>query len=149
MNKKVPSSLRMTYARAVALRRVTCGLTQASLGKAAGLSRTYVGRIESGATNVSIDTMEKLRATLWADSVDKPSYKTTVAQALVASRSQAEMSQERLSELAHVSVPFISAVERGMTNTSLDQIEILATVLRADPLRWLGLDAIPDSHELA
>lgn len=137
----------MSYARAVALQRGACGFTQATLGKAVGLSRTYVGRIESGATNVSIETLEKLRIALWPDEPDKTPYKAKVASSLVSSRLRAAMSQERLSELAHVSIPFISAVERGITNTSLDQIEVLAKVLHEDPMRWLGLENMVQESE--
>ena len=140
MNKTAQCSLRLTYAKAVALRREKYGLTQATLGKAVGLSRTYVGRIESGATNVSVETLEKLRTALWPDEADKTPYKAKIGMSLVSSRQRAEMSQERLSELAHVSIPFISAVERGITNTSLDQIEVLAKVLHEDPMRWLGVE---------
>lgn len=148
MNKKVSSSFRMTCVSALAKRRVAFGFTQAKLGKAVGLSRTYVGRIESGATNVSIETLEKLRTALWPDEADKTPYKSKLAKSLASSRLRAEISQERLSELAHVSIPFISAVERGLTNTSLDQIEVLANTLQEDPMRWLGLDAEPQNSEL-
>ena len=139
MNKTAQGSLRLRYAKAVALQREKYGLTQATLAKAVGLSRTYVGRIESGATNVSVETLEKLRTALWLDEADKTPYKAKIAKSLVASRQRAGMSQQRLSELAHVSIPFISAVERTITNTSLDQIEVLAAALAEDPMLWLGL----------
>lgn len=51
-------------------RRKAVGLSQEVLADLAGLHRTYVGAIERGERNVSIDNIEKLAHALEADVVD-------------------------------------------------------------------------------
>jgi len=46
--------------RAVRVARVECGLSQESLGEAAGLHRNYVGAIERGEINPTFRVLQKL-----------------------------------------------------------------------------------------
>lgn len=66
--KKLSGRLRL--ASNVRSRRQFLGLSQEALADAAGLHRTYVGSIERGERNVSIDNMERIAHALGWDLVD-------------------------------------------------------------------------------
>lgn len=51
-------------------KRKAAGISQEELADMAGLHRTYVGGIERGERNVSIDNIEKLAQALGADVAD-------------------------------------------------------------------------------
>jgi transcriptional regulator with XRE-family HTH domain len=51
-------------------RRRALGISQELLGELAGLHRTYVGGIERGERNVTIDNIERLAEALNADVVE-------------------------------------------------------------------------------
>jgi len=51
-------------------RRKAMGLSQEELADIAGLHRTYVGSIERGERNVSIDNIERLAVALELDVID-------------------------------------------------------------------------------
>ena len=55
---------RQLFANNLRKARATKGLSQEDLATLAGLHRTYVGSIERGERNVSIDNMEKLALAL-------------------------------------------------------------------------------------
>lgn len=61
---------RERFARNLKGRRLELGLSQESLAQACGLHRTYVGSVERGERNVSIDNMERLAKALEVDVVD-------------------------------------------------------------------------------
>lgn len=64
---KQPITARDRLALHLRARRKAVGLSQEVLADMAGLHRTYVGGIERGERNVSIDNIEKLARALDAD----------------------------------------------------------------------------------
>jgi transcriptional regulator with XRE-family HTH domain len=67
MNK---SSLRTLFAANLRRERESLGLSQDALARLAGLHRTYVGQVERGERNVSIDNIERLAQALGLDATD-------------------------------------------------------------------------------
>ena len=132
-----PNSLRTTLAIAMTTRRAQLGWSQRHLAKLAGVRGAYIGGVEAGSINVSLTNFERIRSALWPSTIGL-SVKNFLASRLLEAR--AKVSQERLAELAHVSISLIVAIEGGRSNTSLDQIEALAIALDTDPAIWLGLD---------
>ena len=65
--KNSSASARERLAFHLRARRKVVGLSQEVLADMAGLHRTYVGGIERGERNVSIDNIEKLARALDAD----------------------------------------------------------------------------------
>ena len=59
-----PSSSRAVLARNLRALREWCCLSQEGLADLAGLHRTYVGSVERGERNVSIDNIERLAIAL-------------------------------------------------------------------------------------
>jgi transcriptional regulator with XRE-family HTH domain len=56
----VPKDARRIFANNLRRARLALGLSQEDLAEKAGLHRNYVGSVERGERNVSIDNMEKL-----------------------------------------------------------------------------------------
>ena len=63
-------SLSASFAKVVKRERLARGLSQEALAHRAGLHRTYVGSIERGERNVSIDNIERLADALRLDVID-------------------------------------------------------------------------------
>jgi len=53
-------SLRKSFATNLRRERLSLGLSQEDLAHMAGLHRTYVGLVERGECNISIDNIERL-----------------------------------------------------------------------------------------
>jgi|SRR5471030_965108 len=135
--------LRAALAAKMAAKRAQKKMSQAALAKAVGMTRAYIGKVESSGTNVSLDTLERIRVVLWLGGESPERYKDSIARGVLEARANG-VSQERLAEIARVSVPYVSAVERALTNTSLDQIEQLADALKVDPLEWFDFGDLDD-----
>lgn len=63
-------SARERFARNMLRRRQELELSQEELAEVCGLHRTYVGSVERGERNVSIDNMERIAAALRSDVAD-------------------------------------------------------------------------------
>jgi transcriptional regulator with XRE-family HTH domain len=61
---KTEKSARLCYAESLRRLRIQKGLSQEALAELADLHRTYVGSVERGERNISIDNMEALAKAL-------------------------------------------------------------------------------------
>jgi len=68
--RRPTASARQRLAANIRSARKELGISQEELADLAGLHRTYVGSIERGERNVSIDNIERLATTLQLDVVD-------------------------------------------------------------------------------
>ena len=62
--KHSPSALRRNFALNMRRMREQLGLSQEALADAAGLHRTYIGSVERGERNISIDNIDRLAIAL-------------------------------------------------------------------------------------
>lgn len=71
MRTKNPAHIaRMIFARNLKEARAEARLSQEELADLAGLHRTYVGSVERGERNISIDNIERLASALKVDIKD-------------------------------------------------------------------------------
>ncbi len=68
--RKSHTPARLIFAHNLRKVRLEKGLSQEELGDIAGLHRTYVGSVERGERNISIDNMECLAGALGVELVD-------------------------------------------------------------------------------
>jgi transcriptional regulator with XRE-family HTH domain len=64
------SFLRRSFAANLRREREALGLSQQALANLAGLHRTYVGSVERGERNISIDSVEALARALGVEAAD-------------------------------------------------------------------------------
>ena len=65
--KNTIHNARIIFARNIKVFRTELNLSQEELADLAGLHRTYVGSVERGERNISIDNMERLASALNTD----------------------------------------------------------------------------------
>jgi len=63
-------SLRKSFATNLRRERLSLGLSQEDLAHMAGLHRTYVGLVERGECNISIDNIERLARALGVEATE-------------------------------------------------------------------------------
>lgn len=63
-------SARQIFSENVRSRRLAIGLSQEELGELASLHRNYIGGVERGERNISVDNMERLANALEAELAD-------------------------------------------------------------------------------
>jgi ribosome-binding protein aMBF1 (putative translation factor) len=63
-------SLRTRFAENLRVQRTKKGISQEGLAELAGFHRTFVSKVERGATSTSIDTIEKIARALNVDPVE-------------------------------------------------------------------------------
>ena len=59
-----PKSARLCFAENLRIRRLKLGLSQEAFAELANLHRTYIGSVERGERNISIDNMEAIAQAL-------------------------------------------------------------------------------------
>jgi len=64
MRRKKPSKTRILFAKNVRQRRESLELSQEMLAHRCGLHRTYVGAVERGERNISVDNMQAIATAL-------------------------------------------------------------------------------------
>ena len=64
VNYRVSQSARQLFSQSVRKARLAKGLSQEDLAELASLHRNYIGGVERGERNISIDNMEKLAKAL-------------------------------------------------------------------------------------
>lgn len=57
----------MSFARLLKAERLAGGISQEALAELAGLHRTYVGSVEHGERNITVDNMEELTHAMGLD----------------------------------------------------------------------------------
>lgn len=67
---RVRHGIRHVFAASVRKERHAKGLSQEALAELCGLHRTYVGSVERGERNISIDNMERIAAALDRSVID-------------------------------------------------------------------------------
>lgn len=67
---KSADSARQRFARNLRATRLARGISQERLAELADIHRTYVGSVERGERNISIDNMEQLANALQLDVID-------------------------------------------------------------------------------
>ena len=55
-----PLSARLRFAANIRAARLECGMSQEEMAERCGLHRTYVGSVERGERNISVDNMEQM-----------------------------------------------------------------------------------------
>lgn len=118
-------------------------LTLFDVSERSGLRIQYISDCEHALRNVGLDNLEKLFLGLGVAVGDgtHPSMplRTRFARNMRALRDERGLSQEALASLSGVHRTFVSMVERGVRNITIDNVERLAQALRVSEEALLGL----------
>lgn len=159
-----PSEIRRTFARNLRHAREAAGLTHYALAKIASCSIRLLGKIETDAANVKLDTITRLASSLALTEINllspdmdnfpvkrghrppvEPLSKTQptefrrrFADNLRARREAAGLFQKTLSNAAGVQVWAVGEIEVGATNVTLDTVTRLAKALGVSEVDLLG-----------
>lgn len=118
-------------------------LTLLEVSKLSGLRVQYINDCEHGLRNLGLDNFEKLLTGLGVIVTDKTTpcpLRVNFAKSMRTLREQQGLSQEALASLAGVHRTFVSMVERGVRNITIDNVERLARALNVTEERLLGLE---------
>jgi len=102
-------------------------LTQAAFAKQAGIRRQYLWTLENGAS-YTLATLEALLAQIRGQGYE-PELSVQVGRRVREVRKSKDLSQEALAEQCGVSSLYISKIERGTANATLDLLDVLVTAL--------------------
>lgn len=151
------SGLTKTFAEQMRLLREAEKLSQEGLGDRVGLDRTVISRIERTrpnltiaraaliATALGVDVSRLLRSAEANTTTSAPSEQETVEellqripQNLKTHRQQSKMTQRQLAERLGADRNWVSAVESGRENLTLNTIEKFANALNKTPIELLA-----------
>jgi predicted transcriptional regulator len=110
------------------------GLTQSGLAESAGVSQPLIARIESDDVDPTIDTLYSVISALndSRSGVDQEDVKISMPSVLKDARKQTGYTQGELADVAGVSQPLISRIERQDVNPRSSTLRLLFSHL--DPL---------------
>lgn len=117
-------------------------LSIVDLASMTGLKAQYISDCERGTRNFGLSNLSKLLKAL-----DSPAGQTDIGDVLTkrfavnirSLREQQGLSQEGLAASAGVHRTYVSMLERGVRNISVDNVERLANALNADEEHLLGI----------
>lgn len=134
--KKQPTQLRLRCADRLSSLRTEHDVTLQQVASAVKLHRVYIGLVERGLVNLGIDNLSKLLGYYDETFIAHP-----VRQRLAENvkKARGSLSQEKFAEAHRVPVLFISKLERGAANTTLDRISDLAHRLGISGEELIGL----------
>ena len=119
--------LRLRYATVVREWRARMGLTQSTFARQVGVRRQYLWTLENGAS-YTLGTLEAILTQIRGQGFE-PALNVLVGQRVREVRKSKGLSQETLAERCGVSSLYISKIERGTANATLDLLDVLVTEL--------------------
>lgn len=102
-------------------------LTQAQFAKQIGMRRQYLWTLENGAS-YTLGTLEVILTQIRGQGCE-PALSVQVGRRVREVRKSKGLSQESLAEHCGVSSLYISKIERGTANATLDLLDVLVTAL--------------------
>lgn len=119
--------LRLRYATVILEWRAHMRLTQAAFAKQTGIRRQYLWTLENGAS-YTLSTLEPILTQIRGQGYE-PALSVQVGRRVREVRKSKGLSQETLAEHCGVSSLYISKIERGTANATLDLLDVLVTAL--------------------
>lgn len=138
MKTQRSQNLRQQFAAFIRTARQAQGLSIQEMSSQMGIHRARLGQLERAEHNMTFSTMDLLVAHTVYATHPLMSYSQLVAKRVSEFRA-GHLSQEMLAGKAGLSVNFVNTLERGQANSSIDQIEALATALGIDGLELIAI----------